>query len=175
MANPADNAQNFFNAHAAAQLAILPQFSNKLSDDKFTAAQWLAKLINHKEGAQWNDAQTITHVRNAFRGSLLDWFDSIQALGMDIRVWDQIQARFQIGFEAAPSASSVVYKISEIKQADHEDVNEYLSRSIKTMIEFKSKINPNRFILPPVKLTQAQSALYEALPEAIRIAVTTHV
>jgi hypothetical protein len=42
MANPADNAQNFFKAHAAAQLAILPQFSNKISEDKFTAAQLLA-------------------------------------------------------------------------------------------------------------------------------------
>jgi hypothetical protein len=39
MANPADNDQNFFNAQPAAQLAILPQFSNKLSEDKFTAAQ----------------------------------------------------------------------------------------------------------------------------------------
>ncbi len=175
MANPADNAQNFFNAHAAAQLAILPQFSNKLSDDKFTAALWLAKVINHKEGAQWNNAQKITQVRNAFRGPLLDWFDSIQALGVDIRIWEQIQARFEIDFEAAPSASSVVYKITEIKQADHEDVNEYFSRSIKTMIEFKSKIDPNRFVLPPVELTQAQSVLYEALPEAIRVAVTTHV
>ncbi len=136
MANPANNAQNFFNAQAAAQLAILPQFSKKLSDDKFTAAQWLAKVINHKESAQWNDAQTITHVRNDFRGPLLDWFDSIQALGVDIQVWDQIQARLEIDFEAAPSASSVVYKITEIKQADHEDVNEYFSRSIKTMIEF---------------------------------------
>jgi hypothetical protein len=136
MANPANNAQNFFNAHTVAQLAILPQFSNKLSDDKFTVVQWVAKVINHKEGAQWNDAQTTKHVRNAFRGPLLDWFDSIQALGMDIRVWDQIQARFDIDFEAAPSASSVVYKITEIKQADHENVNEYFSRSIKTMIKF---------------------------------------
>jgi hypothetical protein len=62
MANPADTSQSFFNAHAAAQLAILPQFSNKLSDDKFTAAQWLTKVINHKEGAQWNDAQN-NHMR----------------------------------------------------------------------------------------------------------------
>jgi hypothetical protein len=44
MANPVSNAQNFCNAHAAAQLAILPQFSFKLSEDKFT------KLINHKGG-----------------------------------------------------------------------------------------------------------------------------
>ena len=173
MAN--NDAQNFFNAHAAAQLAVLPQFSNKLSDDKFTAAQWLAKVINHKEGAQWNDAQTITHVRNAFRGPLIDWFDSIQALGVDVRDWDEIQNRFEIDFEAAPSSSSIVYKITEIKQADHEDVNEYFSRSIKTMIEFKSKIDPNQFVLPPVELTAAHTALYEDLPEVIRVAVTTHV
>jgi hypothetical protein len=34
MANPVpvDNAQNFFNTHTAAQLAILLQFSNKLSE-----------------------------------------------------------------------------------------------------------------------------------------------
>jgi hypothetical protein len=53
---PADNAQNFFTAHGAAQFAILQQLSNKLSEDKFTAAQWLAKVVNHNKGAQWNDA-----------------------------------------------------------------------------------------------------------------------
>jgi hypothetical protein len=30
-------------------------------------------------------------------------------------------------------------------------------------------------VLPPVELTQAQSALYKELPEAIKVAVTTHV
>jgi hypothetical protein len=39
MAVPADNAQQFFNVHAAAQLAILQQFSNKFTEAKFTAAQ----------------------------------------------------------------------------------------------------------------------------------------
>jgi hypothetical protein len=28
-----------------------PQFYNKLTEDKFTSAQWLAKVMNHKEGA----------------------------------------------------------------------------------------------------------------------------
>jgi hypothetical protein len=68
-----------------------------------------------------------------------------------------------------------VYKITRIKQADLEDVNEYFSRSIKTMMEFKSKINPNRFVLPPVELTAAETVLYEALLDAINIAVTGHV
>jgi hypothetical protein len=62
----ADYAQNFFNTPPAAPLTILSQFSNKLSDDKFSAAQWLAKVVNHKEGAKWNDTQTITHVRNVY-------------------------------------------------------------------------------------------------------------
>jgi hypothetical protein len=68
-----------------------------------------------------------------------------------------------------------VYKITEIKQADHEDVNDYFSRSIKTMMEFKSKIDPNRFVLPFVELTAAQRAHYEAMPEDVTIAVTVHV
>jgi transcription termination factor NusB len=67
---------------------------------------------------------------------------------------------FEIDFEAAPSASSAVYKITEIKQADHEDVNEYFSRCIKTTIEFKRKIEPNIFELPPIKLTATQSSTY---------------
>ena len=171
---PVDNSQNFFNSHAAAQLAILPQFSNKISEDKFSAAQWLAKVVNHKEGAQWNDAQTITHVRNAFRGPLLDWFDSLKSLGVDIRIWNEIQERFEIDFEAAPSASSVVYKITEIKQADHEDMNEYFGRCIKTMIEFKRKIDPNRYILSPAILTAAQAVIYDAVPNDIKMAVNTH-
>ena len=149
-----DAAQNFFNAHAAAQLAILPQFSNKFDKDKFTAAQWLAKVTNHRLGADWTDAQTITHVRNALRGSLLDWYDSLEDLGVNTTVWAEIQARFETDFEAAPSASSVVYKITEIKQNENEDVNEYFGTCLKTMKDFKSKVDPNRFILPPATLTQ---------------------
>jgi hypothetical protein len=68
-----------------------------------------------------------------------------------------------------------VYKITEIKQADHEDVNEYFSRSIKTMMEFKSRIDQNRFVLPPVELTAAQTAHYEAVPEDVKFAITGHV
>ena len=175
MADPVDAAQNFFNAHAAAQLAILPQFSNKIADDKFTAAQWLAKVLNHKQGADWTDAQTITHVRNALRGPLLDWYDSLGDLGVNTAVWAEIQARFETDFEAAPSASSVVYKITEIKQTENEDVNEYFGRCLKTMKDFKSKVDPARFVLPPATLTQNQADAYEEVPQATRAIVETHV
>ena len=66
MAAP-DAQQLFLNAQAAAQLAVLPTFSNVYKDDNFTATQWLQKVLNHKTGAGWTDEQTITHVRNPFR------------------------------------------------------------------------------------------------------------
>ena len=121
------------------------------------------------------DAQTITHVRNALRGTLLDWYDSLEDLGVNITVWAEIQARFETDFEAAPSASSVVYKITEIKQNENEDVNEYFGRCLKTMKDFKSKVDPACFILPPATLTQNQADAYEQVAQATRAIVETHV
>ena len=68
------------NAKAAAQLAVLPHFSNTNTEHQFTPAKWLQKVISHKEAAQWTDAQTISHFRNALRGtstSALNWFNSL--------------------------------------------------------------------------------------------------
>jgi hypothetical protein len=61
MAKNADNAQQFFNAHAAAQLTILLKFSNKIAENKFTATQWLAKVFNHKYGTDWTDRCPYNH------------------------------------------------------------------------------------------------------------------
>jgi hypothetical protein len=77
--------------------------------------------------------------------------------------------------EAAPSAPSVLNKITEIKQADHEDVTEYFSSHIKTMTEFKTKIDPNRFVLPLVELNAAQPAAYEAVTGDIKFLFTEHI
>ena len=43
-----DAQQLFLNAQAAAQLAVLPTFSNVFKDNNFTATQWLQKVLNHK-------------------------------------------------------------------------------------------------------------------------------
>jgi hypothetical protein len=91
MTESADNAQQFFNTHAAAQLAILPQFSNKVTKDKFTATNWLAKVVNHMDGGDWTAAQSITHVRNGFSGSLLYLYESLKPLGVDITNGHQIR------------------------------------------------------------------------------------
>ena len=113
-APPVDPAQAFFNATAAAQLAILPHFSNNVKDDNYTPSQWLDKVLSHKEAGHWTDEQTIAHVRNAFRGNqVLKWFSSLQVLGIDIKVWANIQTAFQKDFKAAPTTTSVVFKIAD--------------------------------------------------------------
>ena len=84
-----------------AQFAVLPHFSNKATEDQFTPAQWLQKVISHKEAAQWTDAQTITHFRNALRGtSALEWFSSLEHLGVDTKVWSNVKTRF-VGLQSS--------------------------------------------------------------------------
>ena len=170
-----DAAQAFMNANAAAQLAVLPHFSNKSSEDQFTPAQWLQKVISHKEAAQWTDAQTITHFRNALRGtSALNWFNSLEPLGLDITVWDNIKTTFETDFKAAPTNSSVVFKIADIKQADSESVLDYFSRGIDTMKDLRAKIDPTRFVLPDAVLAAPIAAEIAAVSVAAKTALETH-
>ena len=170
-----DAAQAFLNANAAAQLAVLPHFSNKSSEDQFTPAQWLQKVISHKEAAQWTDLQTITHFRNALRGtSALNWFNSLEHLGVNVAVWADIKTRFEVDFKAAPTNSSVVFKIADIKQADSESVLDYFSRGIDTIKDLKSKIDPTRFTLADINLTAAQALNLAELTAETRAAFEAH-
>jgi hypothetical protein len=170
-----DAAQAFLNANAAAQLAVLPHFSNKSSEDQFTPAQWLQKVISHKEAAQWTDLQTITHFRNALRGtSALNWFNSLEHLGVNITVWANVKTRFEVDFKAAPTNSSVVFKIADIKQGENESVLDYFSRGIDTIKDLKSKIDPTRFTLADVNLTAAQALNLAELTAETRAAFEAH-
>ena len=170
-----DAAQAFLNANAAAQLAVLPHFSNKSSEDQFTPAQWLQKVISHKEAAQWTDLQTITHFRNALRGtSALNWFNSLEHLGVNIAVWANVKTRFEVDFKAAPTNSSVVFKIADIKQAENESVLDYFSRGIDTIKDLKSKIDPTRFTLADINLTAAQALNLAELTAETRAAFEAH-
>ena len=121
----ADQAQLFINAQAAAQLAVLPTFSNVFKDDNFTSSQWLQKVLNQKIEAAWTDKQTVTHVRNAFRGDLMDWFDSLHFLGIDTTVWENIRSAFETDFKAAPSVTSNVNKTYKNLNLDEQQRKEY--------------------------------------------------
>ena len=118
-----DAAQAFMNANTTAQLAVLPHFFSNSTEDQFTPAQCLQKVISHKDVAQWTDAQTRAHFRNSLRcPSALNWFNSLEHLGVDTTVWNYMKTRFEVDIKAAPTNSSVVFKIADIKQTGNESV-----------------------------------------------------
>ena len=150
-----ENAAQFFNnALATSQLAVLPTFSNKKNEDKYNSAQWLQKILNHRDGTEWNDQQFITHVRNAPRGDMIDWFDGLKPMKVDITVWANIQKVFEVDFEAAPT---VVNQIPTIKQGEQESVVMYISRSLKIMEEFKTKVDHTQFTTPALVLVDGEA------------------
>jgi hypothetical protein len=57
-------AQALINAQHQVNLATLPSFSNEVKEYQYTAAQWLKKLLRHRQATAWNDEQIITHFRN---------------------------------------------------------------------------------------------------------------
>ena len=80
-----------------------------------------------------NKIKKITYFRNALRGtSTLNWFNSLEHLGIDTVVWNNIKTRFEVDFKAAHTNSSVVFKIADIKQTEHESVLDYFSKGIDT-------------------------------------------
>ena len=172
-------AQFFNNALATSQLAVLPTFSNRKNEDKYNPAQWLQKILNHRDGTEWTDQQFITHVRNALRGDMIDWFDGLKPMKVDTTVWANIQRIFEVDFEAAPTASSVVNRIPTIKQGDQESVVMYIRRSLKIMEEFKTKIDHTQFTTPALVLVDGEAgfagqAAYQALPAAFKAALDLH-
>jgi hypothetical protein len=175
-----ENAAQFFNnTLATSQLAVLPTFSNRKNEDKYNPAQWLQKILNHRDGTEWTDQQFITHVRNALRGDMIDWFDGLKPMKVDITVWANIQRIFEVDFEAAPTASSVVNRIPTIKQGEQETVVMYISRSLKIMEEFKTKVDHNQFTTPALVLVDGDAgfngqAAFNALPAAFRAALDLH-
>ena len=100
-------------------------------DDNITPTKWLQKVIYHKTGVAWTDEKIITHVRNAFRGFLIDSFDSLTAIGVDTVVWDNVKMAFEPDFRAPPSVTSMVHKSPNIKQMENETVIHYFSKALK--------------------------------------------
>ena len=127
-----------------------PKKDKKNKEKTVTIKCWFCD----KTGAGWTDEQTITHVRNAFRGDLIDWYDSLGALGIDSKVWDNVKTCFETDFRAAPSVTSVVHKIPDIKQLEGESVIQYFSKALKTMEEFKTKIIQMDLVILAVYVTK---------------------
>ncbi len=136
--------QALINAQHQVNLATLPAFSNNVKEDQYTAAQWLQKVLLHRQAAAWNDEQIITHFRNVLKDKVINWFDSLPALNVSqcVLMWQEIQTRFEIDYKAKATATSIVAKLPEVKQAADESVNDYFSRATQILWELKSNIDP---------------------------------
>ena len=154
--------QAFQAAAINAQLTALPIFSDNVKEDKLTAKQWLEKVVINKTGGNWTDIQTITHFRNALRGDMVSWYDTITLLDDTAMTWAILKAKFERDFQAAPSTSKVIAKLPELRQQDHENVNKYVSRCGVILADLKNKVNieNQEFIL---NLTDGCTAMWNGL------------
>ena len=115
--------QALVNAQVSAALSILPSFSDIEKDDKLTSTQWLQQFLNNKEGAGWTDAQTVTHFRNALKGSVVEWFNTLDQFDVDTenKNWAQIRAAFESNYKAKDTNTSIVSKLQKLKQEESQN------------------------------------------------------
>ena len=99
---------------------------------------------------------------------MIDWFDSLPALGVSQQVWAEVQARFEIDYKAKATTTSIVAKLPEVKQAADENVNDYFSRANKILWELKENINPADLNIPDVVLPNAIAAQWQDLDQEVR-------
>ena len=164
----ADIQQTLHLATTNAQLAILPTFSNNLTEDRTSPTEWLQKVLNNKQGANWTDAQTITHFRNALRGKALKWYNMLPLMELNNLNWDLVKAQFEEDFQASPNSSSVIQKLPEIKQKDDEKVIDYVSRVAEILLDLKAKTDISEINIQ-LQLSAAATATYTGLDEAMKM------
>jgi hypothetical protein len=154
--------QAFQAAAINAQLTALPIFSDNVKEDKLTAKQWLEKVILNKTGGNWTEIQTITHFRNALRGDMVSWYDTITLLDDTALTWDNLKTKFERDFQAAPTTSKVIARLPELRQQDNENVNKYVSRCGIILADLKNKVSieNQEFIL---NLTDGCTAMWNGL------------
>jgi hypothetical protein len=168
-------AQALINAQHQVNLATLPAFSNNVKEDQYKGAQWLQKVLLNRQAAAWNDEQIITHFRNALKDKVINWFDSLPALNVSQHVCQEIKTRFEIDYKAKATATSIVAKLREVKQAADKSVNDYFSRATQILRELKSNINPALIDIQDVELPANEAELWNALPAHVRATVINHV
>ena len=81
----------------------------------------------HKAGATWTDRQAITHFRNALKGIVIDWLDTLADFGVDTNVWEHIQKSFETEYHAKPTTKSIASHLPEMNQKPAEFTNEYFA------------------------------------------------
>ena len=164
-----------------ANLALLPTFSDDSKTDRMTAKEWLQQVQNNKRGGTWTDVQAITYFRNALRGDMVQWYDSLTIIDSTALTWATLVTKFERDFRASPTVSLVISKLPEIKQQDGESVNKYFSRCAQILSDLKNRIliddDPRLHYLGTQEVADAFNTLNEATRtqhnRAVKIAMST--
>ena len=153
-----------------ANLALLPTFSDNLEADKYTAKEWLQQVLNNKRGGAWTDDNTITYFRNALRGPMVTWFESLTIIDATQLTWDRLRGTFERDYRAAPTTSTVISRLTEIKQKDGESVNNYFARCAQILGELKNRLMEMAEEDPPLQLvvTAAVAAAFAELDAPVQ-------
>ena len=153
-------------AHLNAQLLALPTFSNK-KEDQYTSTEWLQKVIINKNGGGWTELQTLTYFQNALRGTAIAWYNSLASLhGTKVLTWALVKSSFEIDYRAAATNTTIITKLSDIKQQDHEDVNVYFSKSIDILNQLKENFGNNQPVV--LELTAAEQEVYDGMSQGLK-------
>ena len=153
-----------------ANLALLPTFSDDSKQDRMSAKEWLQQVQNNKRGGTWTDVQAITYFRNALRGDMVQWYDSLTIIDSTPLTWATLVTKFERDFRAAPTVSIVISKLPEIKQQEGENVNKYFSRCAQILADLKNRIMIDDDPRLHFAATQEVADAFNGLNEATRTA-----
>ena len=81
--------------------------------------------------------------------------------------WDLVKAQFEEDFKAAPSSSSVIQKLPEIRQKDDETVIDYVSRVAEILLDLKAKTDISEITMQ-LQLSDVATAGYTGMDEAVK-------
>ena len=80
---------------------------------------------------------------------------------------DLVKAPFEEDFKAAPSSSSVIQKLPEIRQKDDETVIDYVSLVAEILLDLKAKTDISEINMQ-LQLSDVATASYTGLNEAVK-------
>jgi hypothetical protein len=87
-------------------------------------------------------------------------------------VWAEIQARFEIDNKAKATATSIVVKLPDVKQAADETVSNNFSRENKILWELKSNIDPAQIKIPdevlPPEMAEQRTNLNQEVRDTLK-------
>ena len=100
---------------------------------------------------------------------MFPWYESLTIIDETLLTWERLKRTFERDYRAAPTTSTVISRLTEIKQKDGESVNNYFARCAQILGELKNRIMALADEDPPLELavTAAVAAAFAALNDQV--------